>query len=103
MYIFNNMKKYRFKTKEEFIANGLWNHQYGVKEGGYPERWNNLGEMNHYMGQDVPEKFNKYIEEDKDFEYEDWIFIPSEQIVEKEEELSLEELRTKMNLILNNK
>lgn len=96
------MKKYRFKTKEEFINDNLWHNQYGVKEGGYPKNWNNLGEMNHYMGQDVPEKFNKYIEKDQPFNYEDWNFIPSEQIVE-EKELSLEELRTEMNLILNNK
>lgn len=99
------MKKYRFKTKEEFIADNLWNFNSKIKEGGYPKKWNDLGEMNHYMGQDVPEEFNKYIEEDKDFEYEDWWFISSTQVVEKEkeEELSLEELRTKMNLILNNK
>ena len=56
------------------------------------------------MGQDVPEEFNKYIEKDENFDYEDWYFISSKQIVEKEEEeLSLEELITKMNLILNNK
>lgn len=99
------MKKYRFKTKEEFIADNLWNSRHSIKEGGYPKKWNDLGEMNHYMGQDVPEKFNKYIEENKNFEYEDWCFLPFTQIVEKEEEeeLSLEELRTKMNLILNNK
>lgn len=99
------MKKYRFKTKEEFIADNLWEFRHFIKEGGYPKKWNDRGEMNHYLGQDVPEKFNKYIEEDKDFEYEDWWFISSTQIVEKEQEkeLSLEELRTKMNLILNNK
>ena len=99
------MKKYRFKTKEEFMADGLWNSNSLIKEGGYPTRWNDAGEMNHYMGQDVPEEFNHDIERDKNFTYEDWHFIPSEQILEKEEEkeLSLEELRTKMNLILNNK
>lgn len=99
------MKKYRFKTKEEFIADNLWKFRHSIKEGGYPKRWNDYGEMNHYLGQDVPEKFNSYIEKNEDFDYEDWCFLPSTQIVEKEQEkeLSLEELRTKMNLILNNK
>lgn len=99
------MKKYRFKTKEEFIADNLWDFNFKLKEGGSPKKWNDRGEMNHYLGQDVPEKFNSYIEKNKPFDYEDWCFLPSTQIVEKEQEkeLSLEELRTKMNLILNNK
>ena len=97
------MKKYRFKTKEEFIADNLWKFNSKIKEGGYPKKWNYLGEMNHYLGQDVPEKFNSYIKQNEDFQYETWCFNPKTQIVEKEKELSLEELRTKMNLILNNK
>jgi hypothetical protein len=97
------MKKYRFKTKEEFIKDGLWVYNSDIIDEGYPVKWNDVGEMNHYIGQDVPEKFNKYIEKNKDFYYENWNFIPSQEIVEKEKELSLEELRTKMNLILNNK
>lgn len=99
------MKKYRFKTKEEFIADNLWNFNSKIKEGGYPKKWNDIGEMNHYLGEDVPKEFNKYIEKNEDFEYETWWFNPKTQVVEKEkeEELSLEELRTKMNLILNNK
>ena len=54
------MKKYRFKTKEEFEADGLW-----LK--GCPKRWNDLLKMNHYLGKDIPEIHNTRIEQGKTF------------------------------------
>jgi hypothetical protein len=31
---------YRFKTKEEFIKDGLWISDYHLPEKGFPEKWN---------------------------------------------------------------
>ncbi len=47
------MAKYRFKTEEEFRKDRLWDPETGA-----PIRWNSDREMNRYMGQDVPEKYN---------------------------------------------
>jgi len=49
--------QYRFKTKEEFIAQGLWNSNGALLLGGYPKGWNNQGEMNHYLGQIIPANY----------------------------------------------
>jgi hypothetical protein len=59
------MSKYRFKTKEEFKADGQWD-----KIDHCPIGWNSEGEMNHYLGQDVPEGANESIENGQYF-YED--------------------------------
>lgn len=48
------MAKYRFKTKEEFKAEGLWKEKLNC-----PENWASGGEMNKFLGQDVPEEYNK--------------------------------------------
>ena len=39
------MTKYRFKTKEEFIRDGLWDEKDNC-----PYYWNSDGEMNEYLG-----------------------------------------------------
>jgi hypothetical protein len=59
------MSKYRFKTEEEFKADGQWD-----KINHCPIGWNSDGEMNHYLGQDVPEEYNESIEDGQYF-YED--------------------------------
>ena len=79
------MMKYRFKTKEEFEADGLWD-----KYCGSPKRWNDTGKMNHFLGQDVPDQFINYIESGKDFNYDNWSFKPEECILNSTE-LSEEE------------
>lgn len=55
------MAKYRFKTEEEFKAEGRW------EKSGFPESWNISGEMNNFIGQDIPEKYNKYCDAGKSF------------------------------------
>lgn len=76
------MSKYRFKTKEEFIRDGLWHHAYNV-----PINWNSEQAMNHYMGQDVPERFNEKCEYQKELEFDDWFFRSCDYVL-KEEDLS---------------
>lgn len=46
------MGKYRFKTKEEFIACGEWDSFYN-----YPDGWNS--DMAYRVGQDVPDEYTK--------------------------------------------
>lgn len=62
-------KVWRFKTKEEFIGEGLWNVD------GYPQGWNNQGMMNKYLGASIPSKYHSYCESNKPFSNEDgWYF-----------------------------
>jgi len=57
----------RFFTEEEFKAKGLWNSK------GYPEGWNNDGEMNKYLGTYI--QLGKYkLDGSSSFRYEDWYF-----------------------------
>jgi len=79
------MTKYRFKTRKEFEADGLWNDEYGC-----PYFWINHGDMNHFMGQDIPDEFNKHIEGGYDFNYNNWAFR-SNQCILNSIELSEEE------------
>jgi hypothetical protein len=107
------MKKYRFKTKEEFITDDLWDFDSHIIESGYPKGWNNVGQMNIYLGKEIDLDISEYMKNQSNFQYQHlddpsystnnpgWLFKPSD--VTEIEELTLEELRTKMNLILNNK
>ena len=58
------MSKYRFKTKKEFIRDGLWDDKYNC-----PEEWNLEGQMNKYLGTNVPEEFNTDCDKNTGFEY----------------------------------
>lgn len=49
------MAKYRFKTKEEFIRDKQWDYN-------YPKGWNNKGLMNCYLGQDIDNSYNIYMD-----------------------------------------
>lgn len=60
----------RFFTEEEFKAKGLWNSK------GYPEGWNNDGEMNKYLGTYIQLSKSKF-DGSSSFRYEDWHFIPN--------------------------
>jgi MoxR-like ATPase len=69
------MKKYRFKSKEEFINEGLWiEDSYAGKLGGYPEAWCSDGGMNDYLENEVPTKFIEKIERGVDFQMDGWHF-----------------------------
>lgn len=63
------MTKYRFKTKEEFKADGLWNEDYDC-----PNDWCEEGDMNEFIGKEIPDKFNKTIEEEQEFQWQSWTF-----------------------------
>ena len=94
------MKKYRFKTKEEFIRDNLWIVNNASIDGGYPEFWESIGEMNKFLGEPIDPKFNKNIESERPFYIEDWVFTPSSEVVEIES-LTIEESLKNFNLINN--
>jgi hypothetical protein len=70
------MSKYRFKTEEEFRKEGLWNEN-------YPQGWNIGGNMNKYLGQDVPEEFNKYCDDGKSIGYDGWAFNRQDYVLKE--------------------
>jgi len=96
------MKKYRFKTAEEFKADGLWSVDYNC-----PLNWNDEGNMNHYLGQIIPEEYYKYIESCYEFVYGNWSFKSRDCIlIEESVELTdiLEELnKLNQNSLINKK
>lgn len=57
----------RLFTEEEFRSKGLWNSN------GYPEGWNNDGEMNKYLGTYILIRKSDF-RADHSFRYEDWHF-----------------------------
>lgn len=74
------MAKYRFKTKEEFISDGLW-----IFDVGCPHNWNFDGEMNEYIGMDVPDDYEDMCRNKLDFRYNLWNFKSSDYKLKEEE------------------
>lgn len=72
------MSKYRFKTKEEFIRDGRW--YYDSKT---PYGWNGDGEMNHFMGQDVPSEFNRKCDESSYIRVDGLEFSPHDYVLKE--------------------
>lgn len=70
------MSKYRFKTKEEFVRDGLWREN-------CPYLWNSSGKMNKYLGQDIPEEFNDKCDKGVGFDYEDWSFSSNDYVLKE--------------------
>jgi hypothetical protein len=68
------MNKYRFKTEQEFKDEGSWINS-------YPSGWNADGEMNYFLGQEIPEEFNSYCDSNSSFKYEDWRFEKNNYIL----------------------
>lgn len=60
----------RLFTEDEFRSKGLWNSN------GYPEGWNNDGEMNKYLGTYIQLSKSKF-DGSSSFRYEDWHFSPN--------------------------
>jgi hypothetical protein len=90
------MTKYRFKIREEFEDDGLWN-----EEDNCPHHWNEHGDMNHFMGQDIPDAFINQIEGGYDFNYDDWTFRANQCILNSTE-LSEKEITEILNQVKNN-
>lgn len=68
------MSKYRFKTEEEFKRDGLWNKN-------RPFKW--VSVMNRYLGQDIPDKYNRFCDANKDFSYETWSFSSDDYVLKE--------------------
>lgn len=52
------MAKYRFKTEKEFRDEGKFNY-------GHPDGW--VSNMNKFLGTDIPNEYNRYCDENRDF------------------------------------
>jgi len=70
------MSKYRFKTEEEFKKEGLWDKN-------CPQRWTISGNMNKYLGQDIPEEFNRDCDDGKSFSYSGWSFSSLDYVLKE--------------------
>ena len=75
------MSKYRFKTREEFIRDGLWDEKDNC-----PYYWNSDGEMNEYLGKDVPDEYVVNCDEDKNFKYDGWLFQNTDYVLKEQQE-----------------
>ena len=75
------MSKYRFKTKEEFIRDELWEEKYNC-----PDEWSWEGKMNKYLGIDVPDELNVYCNKKEDFEYDGWYFKNHDYVLKEQQE-----------------
>jgi len=69
------MSKYRFKTKEEFIRDGLWNDECDT-----PKGWNPDGEMNEYLGREIPEFYLEECEAGVSFRLYGWTFCSKDYV-----------------------
>jgi hypothetical protein len=84
------MKKYRFKTKEQFQDDDRWvNNSWASSLRGHPSGWAEDGAMNKYLGQELPDKYNIYIEKNISFRMDNWHFEPDDVI--EEPEVNIEE------------
>ena len=75
------MSKYRFKTKKEFIRDGLWDEKDNC-----PHEWAWDGQMNKYLGKDVPDEFNIHCDENEEFEYDNWLFQNTDYVLKEQQE-----------------
>lgn len=86
------MKKYRFKTIDEFKEDNLWiDDECSDHDNGYPEEWCESGDMNTYLGEEIPSKFNKHIEQGHGFDMHGWTFRIDDVTEVIEPEISIEE------------
>ena len=73
------MSRYRFKTKEEFIRDGLWDDEYDT-----PKGWNISGDMNEFLGQDINECHNSLCDGNKVIYAHGWLFRPWSYVLKEE-------------------
>ena len=71
--------KYRFKTKEEFIREGLWDDEYDA-----PKGWNIRGDMNEFLGQDINECHNSLCDDNRVIYAHGWLFRPWSYVLKEE-------------------
>lgn len=92
------VSKYRFKTAQEFASEGRWSKSWG---GVYvPEEWEVCGDMNCYLGQDVPQELNQEVDEAiekcTEFELNDWIFSYADVVLKNPSQPEMIDLRKKV-------
>jgi len=75
------MSKYRFKTKEEFIRDGLWEEERDTVYG-----WASNGEMNRYLGKDIDNEYNEKCDEKITIYYNDWYFGSQDYVLKEQQE-----------------
>jgi hypothetical protein len=68
------MSKYRFKTEKEFKKEGHWGE-------GTPKFW--ITVMNKYLGQDIPDSYNRICDEQEQLHYETWSFNPNDYVLKE--------------------
>lgn len=93
------MTKYRFKTEEEFKAEGLW------ESSGNPQKWEDRGAMNYQLGQPIDDKHVKAIEKAGVFRCDkDWVYRECDCVLNTvEPQLSLEEILKQVTPITKEK
>lgn len=103
LFYIKAMTKYRFKTKEEFIADDKWN----TYDTPHPDGWNSSGKMNHRLGENIPDKFIPIIETGNGFTIDgDWSYNRSNVILNEIEvpiEQILEQIKLNNSLITKEK
>ena len=72
------MTKYRFKTEKEFKEDDQWDKYYNT-----PDGWNNDGDMNKYLGTDIPDNLAITIDKNYNFIFDGWNFRNSNVIENK--------------------
>ena len=93
-----NMKKWRFKTEEEFKSEDLWSSD-------FPCSWNNKGKMNKYLGQPVlNEDLDSGTLENKVFSIYDksednWWSFRKQDIIEIKEVVTAFKVGDRVNLL----
>lgn len=93
------MSKYRFKTKEEFEADGLWIDYNTVET---PEGWEEYGGMNKYLGEEIPDQYIEQIDRGSDFYMDNWTFQAIDCIINWTEEEKEEQLKQILEQVKNN-
>src|SRR5690625_1378471 len=73
------MSKYRFKTKDEFIRDDLWDYAYNV-----PLGWATSGSMNVFLGSDVPKELDKECDEGSDLTVDGRRFVSTDYTIKEE-------------------
>src|SRR5690625_4985341 len=77
------MSKYRFKTKDEFIRDDLWNYEYSV-----PLRWVTSGDMNGFLGSYIPESLNELCDSKRYLIFRGWSFSSRDYVLKEESKIN---------------
>lgn len=71
------------KQEKNLFRDGLWDEKYNC-----PYYWNSDGEMNKYLGIDVPDECIVYCDENEEFNYDNWLFRNTNYVLKEQQEYS---------------